>query len=154
MDCRLVDVSSGNREMYVLRDGVTTLGRDTDNVIQLHSPNVSRHHAEITNLSAVCQIKDLNSYNGTYINGQRITTAVIRNGTEIKFADQVFLLEEIGSAGSDDTSMSNRSYSRNILSSTMRLDIPSILGDPQPTTRATKTFKPTLPPLKPLKPKT
>ena len=49
-----------------------SVGRDASNNIQLHDTEVSRHHAEIRCLDNAFAILDLNSSNGTYINGQRI----------------------------------------------------------------------------------
>jgi ABC transport system ATP-binding/permease protein len=52
-----------------------TIGRATDNDIVLSDPSVSRHHAELLfDPSTGYQLRDLQSHNGTFVNGQRITT--------------------------------------------------------------------------------
>jgi ABC-type multidrug transport system ATPase subunit/CRP-like cAMP-binding protein/ABC-type multidrug transport system permease subunit len=59
------------------------IGRADDCDIVLDRPAISRHHAEIRCEGDVCQITDLNSYNGTFLNGRRITTSVLRDGDTI-----------------------------------------------------------------------
>src|SRR5690349_19130394 len=54
------------------RDGRIRIGRATDNDIVLSEPLVSPHHAEITRRSDVVMIEDLDSVNGTWVNGQRV----------------------------------------------------------------------------------
>lgn len=93
MECRLVLVSSGVNETFALKDGVTTIGRDSDNDIQLMSPDVSRHHAEIHNLPNVCAMEDLESANGTYINGEAITSSNLHDGQEIRIGDCILRFE-------------------------------------------------------------
>jgi pSer/pThr/pTyr-binding forkhead associated (FHA) protein len=57
-----------------LSDGVTTIGRTTDNAVPFPcDANVSRHHAEIEiRGDEVCLI-DLGSSNGTTVNGEKVT---------------------------------------------------------------------------------
>ena len=52
-----------------------TIGRKSDNDIVILNPGVSEHHAIIEQTSfGGWQIRDLNSLNGTYINGKRISS--------------------------------------------------------------------------------
>ncbi|GHU62775.1 hypothetical protein FACS189445_5900 [Spirochaetia bacterium] len=52
---------------------VLKIGRSSSNDIIVHDPTVSSHHANITiSGTGEVRVKDLNSKNGTYINGQRI----------------------------------------------------------------------------------
>jgi pSer/pThr/pTyr-binding forkhead associated (FHA) protein len=61
------------------------IGRANDNdLILKNMPSVSRRHAEIYQLAGLVYIEDLNSTNGTYVNGQRISGPVaLKNGDRI-----------------------------------------------------------------------
>ena len=134
MDCRLVHVSSGSEEMFTLREGVTTIGRDVDNDIQLLGQGASRHHAQIMNLPGVCQLQDLNSANGTCVNGVRITAKALTNGCEIRFAEEVFRYEELASVGVGEDVGGRRTYSSRVRQVTAKLKAaPPVPSKPLPS---------------------
>lgn len=62
---------------------VTRLGRGTDVDIRVDDPGVSRNHAEIT-LGSDVTIHDLNSTNGTLVNGRMVTSTILRDGARIQ----------------------------------------------------------------------
>ncbi|MEO0421071.1 MAG: AAA family ATPase [Pseudomonadota bacterium] len=62
-----------------------TIGRDQDNDIQINAEYVSRHHAQVSWLRGGCWIADLNSTNGTFVNGLRVRRRLLRDGDEIQF---------------------------------------------------------------------
>lgn len=121
MDCRLVNVTSGMSEMYPLQEGVTTVGRESNNKIQITRANVSRHHAKITNMPSVCQVEDLGSANGTFVDGERIKSAILKSGNEIRFGDEVFRFETEGSVGADEAMSQQRDYSIRAQMDTVRI---------------------------------
>lgn len=63
----------------------TTVGRVEDNAFQIADGSVSSHHAEIVMQGQDLLIKDLNSTNGTFINGEKITEAVLQPGQTLRF---------------------------------------------------------------------
>lgn len=69
---------------YLLDTDVTTAGRHPEADIFLDDVTVSRRHAEITRDKAVFEIIDQRSLNGTYVDGERVDTAVLRNGAEVR----------------------------------------------------------------------
>ena len=76
-------VKSGRR--LPLRPGENVLGRDPDDGIDLDSPTVSRRHARIQISATGPTLEDLDSKNGTFLKGERVTTAVaLSNGDEIR----------------------------------------------------------------------
>ena len=58
----------------------TTIGRVEDNTFQIAEPSVSSHHCEVELRGKEVVVRDLNSTNGTYINGEKITEKVIQPG--------------------------------------------------------------------------
>lgn len=66
----------------------TRLGRGQDNEIVLDAHKISRHHAIIDVFDWGCTITDLNSANGTFVNGARITGGHhLNEGDEIVLGD-------------------------------------------------------------------
>jgi len=63
----------------------TTVGRVEENTFQISDPSVSSRHAEILLQGADLLIRDLNSTNGTFINGEKITEAVLKPGQTLRF---------------------------------------------------------------------
>ena len=60
----------------------TVLGRGVDADLRLDDPSVSRRHAEVI-LSDPPQLIDLGSTNGTFVSGERITSAELYDGAKI-----------------------------------------------------------------------
>lgn len=69
---------------FPLDQEITTAGRDRRSDLFLDDVTVSRHHAEFHWDSGELRIVDVGSLNGTYVNGQRIDSAVLANGDEIQ----------------------------------------------------------------------
>ena len=84
---------------YELNVERTTVGRVEDNAFQIAEPSVSSHHAEIILKGNDVLIKDLNSTNGTFINGEKITEAVLKPGQTLKFGQVELRLEGKDGAG-------------------------------------------------------
>lgn len=67
---------------YPLVRAVSRLGRGSDTDIRIEDPGASRNHCEIV-LGQPVLLRDLNSTNGTLVNGQRITQVELVDGTVI-----------------------------------------------------------------------
>lgn len=71
------------------------LGREADNDLTLPDKKASRHHAIIQRQGAVYQIIDLNSGNGTYVNGKRVTEpTLLKNGDIVLIGDTKLTLSD------------------------------------------------------------
>ena len=68
---------------HPLTRAVTRLGRGTDVDIRVDDPGVSRHHAEIL-LGREVLLRDLNSTNGTYVDGVQVGEVVLRDGAVVQ----------------------------------------------------------------------
>src|SRR5207237_1434096 len=84
---------------YELNVEKTTVGRVEDNAFQIAEPSVSSHHAEIILRGSDVVIKDLNSTNGTFINGEKISESVLKPGQTLKFGQVELRLEGKDGAG-------------------------------------------------------
>jgi DNA-binding winged helix-turn-helix (wHTH) protein len=77
-------LSWGEREI-TLAQGRNLLGRTADCVIRVEAVSVSREHARIVVGRQDARIEDLNSKNGTFVNGKRVTGSVaLEDGDEIR----------------------------------------------------------------------
>ena len=65
------------------------IGRDPDNDLVLEDLQVSRRHAELLGTGERWELRDLDSHNGTYVNGRSITTAVLSPGDVIGIGGHV-----------------------------------------------------------------
>ena len=60
-----------------------TIGRDPQCDLHLDNRALSRRHAQIEKRGAAIWVRDLNSQNGTYVNGNRITEPLALNGGDV-----------------------------------------------------------------------
>jgi len=75
-----------------LPNGESTVGRDPTNHVSVIDPSVSRKHCLLRREEdGRCQIKDLDSRNGTLVNGQAVKEHWLAHGDEIATGDSVFL---------------------------------------------------------------
>ena len=74
-----------------LPDGEATVGRDPTNVVAVIDPSVSRKHCLLRSEDGRFLIKDLESRNGTVVNGETVKEKWLRHGDEIATGDSVFL---------------------------------------------------------------
>lgn len=85
-----------------LQAGVSRLGRAEDNEICLPDIGVSRRHARIVVDGVGVVFEDLGSGNGSWLEGQRISSTAIRHGDEVSI-DPFLLRFEVGEPESTGT---------------------------------------------------
>jgi pSer/pThr/pTyr-binding forkhead associated (FHA) protein len=81
---------------YPVPDGGLTIGRSSDSGLHLPDEVVSRRHARIELQGGALMLVNLNSANGTFVNGRRIEEQPLRDGDEIRIGRNrlVFHTEE------------------------------------------------------------
>jgi len=88
-------LSKDNRISFDLGEEKVTIGRLAHNVLQIDDLSVSSHHADLFLEAGRYHLHDPGSTNGTYVNGEQITDAILRNGDELRFGtiEGVFVSE-------------------------------------------------------------
>jgi hypothetical protein len=71
----------------------TTIGRVEDNTFQIAEPSVSSHHCEVLLRGKDVVVRDLNSTNGSYINGEKVTESVMKPGQILRLGQVEMRLE-------------------------------------------------------------
>jgi transcriptional regulator with GAF, ATPase, and Fis domain len=79
-----------------LSEGEITIGREASNGIAIVDPSVSRKHCELSAQEGRFRVRDLDSRNGTLVNGAAIEQRDLQHGDEIAAGDSsfLFLLED------------------------------------------------------------
>jgi len=70
--------------------GTISIGRAGDNDLSLPDSTLSSYHARIFTYFDVSYIEDLNSTNGTFINGRRIKKHTLHIGDVVKLGNHNF----------------------------------------------------------------
>ena len=84
---------------FDLNEGITTVGRSHDNDICLSEIGVSRHHAKLLNRDGKIFVLDLSSFQGVFIDGQKIEPGVeveIRKENRLVLGNSVLSLQKEG----------------------------------------------------------
>jgi pSer/pThr/pTyr-binding forkhead associated (FHA) protein len=78
--------------IYELEDAEITIGRGSKNQIVIRDDEVSREHCRLIRQSGHYEVIDLNSSNGTFVNGQRVVGAwMLQPGSIIELGDSITL---------------------------------------------------------------
>ena len=75
---------------------IVRIGRDSNNELQLHDSEVSRFHAELQPAAGGFKVVDLESSNGTFVNGERITSVPLSSGDRIQLGKTHVVIKEHG----------------------------------------------------------
>lgn len=66
-----------------------TIGRTEDNFLQAHDDQSSRRHVRITRRFGRYTLRDLNSLNGTQVDGKAVTKTTLCNGSRIRIGNTI-----------------------------------------------------------------
>ena len=83
---------------HELVDEAITIGRGPDNTIVVNDPSISTHHVQLLLEGDTYRLKDLDSTNGTRVNGKPVTETVLRFDDRIRFgaAEARYESSEVG----------------------------------------------------------
>lgn len=78
---------------FELKGERISIGRLEDNTIAIPEPSVSSHHCELLLQGGEILVRDLQSTNGTFINGEQITQATLKPGQILRLGAVELRLE-------------------------------------------------------------
>ena len=78
----------------------TVIGRGDEADLKIEDPGISRRHAQVAvhrnGGDTTVSVVDLDSTNGVVLNGHRVTSAVVANGSEIRLGNTVLVIRIAG----------------------------------------------------------
>jgi hypothetical protein len=92
-------VLSFDGQTHELKTGTTSVGRDDEADIKVEDRGLSRVHFEIGFDGQIAAIRDLQSTNGTFVDGSKISELVLRSGSTISAGRTEFNFELMAMAG-------------------------------------------------------
>ena len=90
----LIVQNATHRAAYELVGDVVMIGRASVNDIVIDNPVVSAQHAMLQKIGDTYWLKDLNSTNGTHLNGHLFTYGELKDGDTIRFASIIAIFSE------------------------------------------------------------
>lgn len=85
MSTLILSPASRDPIAHELTEELITIGRAPENAIQLDDPSVSSRHAQLHQVGEIFHLQDLDSTNGTRVNGEPVTSVALRVGDKIRF---------------------------------------------------------------------
>ena len=79
---------------YPIGTMTTTIGRLGDNTIVIDSTAVSSHHASVFDDGGLLTIEDLQSTNGTFVNGVRVSRRILKDGDVVQIGEHRLVLDQ------------------------------------------------------------
>jgi serine phosphatase RsbU (regulator of sigma subunit)/pSer/pThr/pTyr-binding forkhead associated (FHA) protein len=89
----LVGVGGNTRRVRLSADGPLLVGRGAHNHLVLNDYRISRQHSRVANERDGFVVYDLNSANGTSVNGVAVRRQPIKPGDEVRFGPHAFRVE-------------------------------------------------------------
>ncbi len=90
----VVHEKGGQTQRFSFKGEVFTIGREDDNDLVLDRVNVSKHHLRFRRGDGRVEVIDLESTNGTYLNGRKVQSPrVVRRTDRVYVGDYILMLE-------------------------------------------------------------
>ncbi len=90
-------------EVFELAEDELTIGRDSGNPVPIADPSLSRRHCAIARRQDTWFVRDLGSFNGTFVNGVRITEQALQDGDHLNVGDSHLVFRNGDSPGGSAT---------------------------------------------------
>ena len=73
--------------------GPELVGRNREADLCVDECHVSRQHCELETVEDAVIVRDTDSKNGTYVNGRKVSEAVLKSGDKLTVGESTFLVE-------------------------------------------------------------
>jgi adenylate cyclase len=90
---KLIILCGEQHRVFELNDDPTSVGRAPDNTLWLDDPGLSRRHCEFRCGGAAWLLRDLGSFNGSFVNDVLVTEHTLRSGDRIQLGSTVLYFE-------------------------------------------------------------
>lgn len=84
---------------FDVAEGSSTIGRSPDNALVINAPDVSRRHARLERSGSHLRVYDLNSTNGTRVNGEAVHISDLEPGDQLRIGAQELIVVAGGHRG-------------------------------------------------------
>ncbi|HEY2105131.1 MAG TPA: FHA domain-containing protein [Candidatus Binataceae bacterium] len=83
-------IDAAGRRLHLRQEAPTKIGRSLDNDLVLPDQSISRHHASIAMVDGAFRLHDLDSQNGCFVDGKKVSQATLRDGDSLRLGDANF----------------------------------------------------------------
>ncbi|HYG78834.1 MAG TPA: sigma 54-interacting transcriptional regulator [Pyrinomonadaceae bacterium] len=92
MNPKLIEITGPSQgAIFELTGGDISIGREAANRVRIIDPSVSRRHSLIEQEGEKFKIRDLDSFNGTFVNGTPVTERFLEHGDHVAVGNVVLL---------------------------------------------------------------
>jgi predicted component of type VI protein secretion system len=105
----ILTLVSDDRSRQFAAGPTTTVGRLPDNTIVIDSPAVSGHHACVFTTDREYIVEDLQSTNGTFVNGTRVSRHALQHGDVVKVGDHELVFDGLAELEAPSTDRADTS---------------------------------------------
>jgi CheY-like chemotaxis protein len=130
---RLVVITKGLAALpYDLNDKWITIGRADGNLFQISDPSVSGRHCEVRLTGEELIVRDLQSTNGTFVDGKNVIESTLKPGQNLRLGDVELRLEMSTSEPRPGTAFITRSLVTTAAASAPQTTSPQPASTPAP----------------------
>jgi len=90
----IITLPGAGEVVHELTDNIVTVGRTSDNKIQINDRSVSAHHAKLILANGQYRVRDLDSTNKTFVKGVAISETVLIGQLPLRFGNIECLFED------------------------------------------------------------
>lgn len=95
MPTLLISLADGTQVPFDLVNEDTIIGRLPENDIAIEDESLSGRHARFVLSDGICELEDLQSTNGTFVNGTQIDRIQLSHGDQLQFGELVAVFQAL-----------------------------------------------------------